>query len=281
MVEIALSEPEGVLVVPDDGPAPCAVLVLSGSSGRIEVDRVRLLARHGAAAMSIRWFGGPGQPAAVNEVPLESFVPALDRLAGISDHLGVIGTSRGAEVALLLAARDPRIRVVAAISPSPVVWEGLGPRGHSSWTEGGTPLPYVRYDDDWEQITVDGLVAFRTMYEQSVVTFADRIPAATIPVERITGEVLVTGGGDDQLWPSDRFAAEIGERRAAHGLRTHVLTHPGGGHQVRMPGEPVATGGAAMARGGAPAADAEHGAAVWALLRELLRLGPPRPSEAG
>lgn len=272
-MEIALSGPEGILALPA-GPPRCAVLVLPGSSGRVEVDRVRHLARHGAAAMSIRWFGGAGQPAHVCEVPLETFAPALDRLAGICGHLGVIGTSRGAEAALLLAARDPRIKVVGAFSPSPVVWADLSGAGtRSSWTEAGAPLAFVPYDGAWEPVTIGGATAFRTMYEQSMVTFADRVPAATIPVERIAGEVLVSGGGDDQLWPSDVFASQIARRRADHGLGTHVLTWPGAGHQVVLPGEPPATGGMAPARGGSVAADSELGAAAWSVLRGLLRLG--------
>jgi hypothetical protein len=62
MIEYPLSDPEGLLALPTGKQPRCAVLVLTGSSGRIATDRTRLLATHGAAAMSLRWFGGPGQP---------------------------------------------------------------------------------------------------------------------------------------------------------------------------------------------------------------------------
>lgn len=127
LVEYWLSDPEGLLVVPETGAAGCAVLVLSGSSGQVEVDRVRLLADRGAAALSIRWFGDAGQPPGICEVPLETFVPVLDRLASLTDHLAVLGVSKGAEAALLLACRDARIRAVGALSPSSVVWANVGP----------------------------------------------------------------------------------------------------------------------------------------------------------
>src|SRR5919205_728721 len=103
MTEYPLSDPEGLLVLPTGEHPRCALLVLTGSSGRIATDRTRLLARHGAAAMSLRWFGGAGQPSGICEVPLETFAPAMDRLASLSDHLCVMGTSKGAEAALLLA----------------------------------------------------------------------------------------------------------------------------------------------------------------------------------
>jgi hypothetical protein len=39
------------------GDGPAGVLVLSGSSGRVEEDRCRVLAAAGATAASYRWFG--------------------------------------------------------------------------------------------------------------------------------------------------------------------------------------------------------------------------------
>jgi uncharacterized protein len=278
-VERTLASPQGLLVVPDRLPAPCAALVLAGSSGRVETERVRLLVRTGAAAMSIRWFGGPGQPPGICEVPLETFTAALDQLAGFSDHLVVIGLSKGAEAALLVASRDRRVAAAAALSPSSVVWANLGagldgrvrPQ-RSSWTQGGIALPFVRYDDPWTP-PPDRPGSYRVLYEQSLVTFADDVPAATIPVERIGGPVLVSAGGDDQVWPSDRFAREIMQRRQAHGLDTRVVIGPAAGHRVRLPGEPpVAPGAAPMERGGSPEADAELGRLIWPQLLEIMRL---------
>jgi hypothetical protein len=57
IVERSISEPwEGVHAGPAGGSA-VGVLVLGGSSGRIETERCRVLAREGMAALSIRWFG--------------------------------------------------------------------------------------------------------------------------------------------------------------------------------------------------------------------------------
>jgi hypothetical protein len=88
LVEYRLSNPEGLLVVPETGVARCAVLVLSGSSGRVEVDRVRLLADRGAVALSIRWFGDAGQPPGICEVRMSRssliFGGGHDRQAAIT-----------------------------------------------------------------------------------------------------------------------------------------------------------------------------------------------------
>jgi pimeloyl-ACP methyl ester carboxylesterase len=60
----------------------------------------------------------------------------------------VIGSSRGAEAALIAAAAYPEVSGVVAISPSHVRWEGATARdfpGGPAWTWRGEPLPYVRF----------------------------------------------------------------------------------------------------------------------------------------
>lgn len=276
MAEERLSRPDGLLVTPEES-CGTGVLVLAGSSGRVDTERVRLLGRSGAMAMSIQWFGGPGQQPQPFEVPLESFTTALDRLARHCDRLAVIGLSFGAEAALLTAVRDPRVDAVVAFAPSPVVWAGIAPatdgvpaRVTSHWTAEGVPLPFVPFDDTWEPAATPP--AFRGLYERSLLRHPRAAALAAIPVERIRGEVVVVGGEDDQVWPGADFALAIAARRAEHGLLTRVITHPGAGHRTVVPGEPPVAAGADIARGGTPEADAELGALVWPALVGVLRL---------
>ncbi|HJP79170.1 MAG TPA: acyl-CoA thioester hydrolase/BAAT C-terminal domain-containing protein [Pseudonocardiaceae bacterium] len=262
--------PDGVWLAPNGRPK-AAMLVLSGSSGRVATERAGLFAAHGVAAFAPRWFSGPG----ICELPLESFTPMIDRLAEVSPVIGVIGLSKGAEAALLLAAREPRIDVVAALAPTHVVWANVGAgirSQRSSWTEAGEPLPFVPYDNDWTPESPDQPIAYRGMYLRSLRTFADRVPAATIPVERIQGQVLLAAGADDQLWPSATFAEHIVRRRVEHGLPTSLLINPKAGHRPILPGEGAVTGGRPLARGGTPEADAELGADVWHELCAMLSL---------
>ncbi|MEP9381050.1 acyl-CoA thioester hydrolase/BAAT C-terminal domain-containing protein [Nocardioides cheoyonin] len=251
-----------------EGGADVGVLVLSGSSGRVETARCRLLAEQGMTALSYRWFDG-----AVDRVPLESFEEPLATLHERCDRLAVLGTSRGAEAALLLGALNPEIDAVVALSPSDVAWAALTTERpqRSSWTRRGEPLPFVPYDDDWTTEQEDGPIAFVELYCQSLETYADRVAAARIPVERIAGEVVVAAGEDDQLWPSVLFAEFIRRRRAAAGLATEVVTHPRAGHRVVLPGEEPLPPHAGRAYGGSDEADAELGAAVWPVLLRALR----------
>ncbi|GAA2498966.1 acyl-CoA thioester hydrolase/BAAT C-terminal domain-containing protein [Terrabacter carboxydivorans] len=267
-----------MLVEPEDGGNGTGVLVLSGSSGRVERDRARLLADAGvSAALTYRWFGGPGQPAGLWEYPLEAFAPAVASLAERCDRVVLLGTSKTAEAFLLYAVGDPAVDAVVALAPSHVAWANVGPGPdgelrpqHSSWSRGGEPVPFVPYDDDAE--APGQPPAYAPVYAQSLRTRADRVAAATIPVERFFGDVLLVAGGDDQVWPALSFARAVQARRAALDLPTTLVTHPDAGHRVVLPGETVVSGGQVMARGGTETADRALGDRAWPEIRRVLDL---------
>lgn len=246
------------------GDGPTGVLVLSGSSGRVEVARCDVLAAAGATALSYRWFGE-----SVDLVPLESFETPLSWLHERCERLVVMGTSRGAEVALLLGALHPEVDAVVGVSPSHVVWASLsGERPQrSSFTRGGEPLPFVPYDDDWQPDTEPA--EHLGQYLSSLERYADRVPAARIPVERIEGRVLLSAGGDDRLWPALDSCDEVELRRRAAGRPTTVVTHPAAGHRLLLPGEEPPPP-SHLVHGGTLAADRELGALLWPHLLEVL-----------
>jgi len=276
VIEHRLDDPQGVLFRPDS-PCGTGVLVLGGSSGRVDDERARLLATRGAIAMSVRWFGGVGQQPAPYEVPLEQLTVCLDALAGVSERLAVVGVSFGAELALTLAAHDPRIAAVVAFAPSSVVWAGVAvdgpggePRQTSHWSLDGAPLPFVPLSETW---VPDGdPPAFRGMYTTSLAELPDWAESAAIPVEHIAGDVVLVAGGDDRVWPSVGFARSIEARRRDHGLATTVVVQQDAGHRTVLPGESPVVAGMVMQRGGNPDADAELGRWAWPHVARVLHL---------
>ncbi|WP_028655207.1 acyl-CoA thioester hydrolase/BAAT C-terminal domain-containing protein [Nocardioides sp. J54] len=263
-----LADVEGVRWVPDH-PTGTAVLVLAGSSGRVDSSRAELLARHGVVAESVRWFGGPGQNEGPWDVPLELFLDRVTGLSAIADRVVVLGTSFGAEAALLTGAHSPVVGAVVAFAPTDVVWAGIRPDGSvtSHWTLGGSALPYVGFAEDWEPDTDPP--AYVGLYEQSRRQSAEAVPAATIPVEKIP-EVLLVAGADDQVWPALAMAEAVVRRRASHGLATTLVSDPDAGHRTVLPGEPRVAGGIRMRRGGTDEADRRLGAAAWSELETIL-----------
>jgi hypothetical protein len=268
VAEVALHDVDAARYVPDVASGVGA-LVVAGSSGRIDTARAQLLADHGVLAESIRWFGGQGQHDGSWEIPLELFLDRVSALRTDSDRVLVLGTSFGAEAALLTGALSAEVDAVVAFAPSDVVWAGITDHGRmtSHWTHHDDALPFVPFADDWES-TADP-PAFVGLYERSRQRFADELAAAAIPVERIAHLVLVAGG-DDGVWPSVAQAEAVRRRRAEHGLPTALVTDSQAGHRTILPGEPVVTNGVRMHRGGTETADRRLGHEAWPHLSSLL-----------
>lgn len=250
-------------------------LVLAGSSGRLDVGRAEMLASRGVTALALRWFGGSGQRVAPCEIPLETFIEAIDRLAGACDRIVLMGLSYGAEAALLTACLDDRVDAVVALAPTDVAWEGQheqddDPR-RSKWTFEGVGVPFVPLDRAWQPPST--LPAFVEQYERSREQ-ADTatLEAATIPVEAFRGELVLVAGGDDKVWPSGRAARNIALRRAGSGPATVVVEDPRAGHPVVLPGEPTSDATRPYQVGGDEGAPQRLGALAWPAIRRVLRL---------
>jgi hypothetical protein len=269
---------EGEAIGAGEGRA-VGVLVLSGSSGRVDVERARVLGRQGALAVALRWFGGEAQPPGICEVPLETFTAGVDWLVGQgASHVGIVGVSKGAEAALLVACLDARVRVVVAISPPSVSWANVGPGNdgraypyRSSWTWRGEPLPFVPYLESWRPAG-SGPVAYRSLYEESLLAFPAARAAAAIPVEQAEADLVLIAGADDALWPSDAFAEELASRRGRSGRQVQLVADPQAGHRPFFPGEAAPTASGSIAHGGSVAADERLGRAAWPYVLQHLQL---------
>ncbi|MFH1681481.1 MAG: acyl-CoA thioester hydrolase/BAAT C-terminal domain-containing protein [Candidatus Eisenbacteria bacterium] len=232
----------GALFLPEgDGPHP-AVLVLSGSGGGYLADISGMLAGRGFAALALAYFAAPDLPDQLAEIPLEYFEEGLEWLAAVPEvdgqRIGVMGRSRGGELALILGSISPRIRAVVSVVPSHVMWGGCCDDesfAKAAWTRKGEPLPsmpetetYRRAQRHWEPAR--GHLASTWLILANEAAEAQ----ATIPVERIHGPVLLISGGDDQLWPTAYMADRVMERLDANDFPyPHVhLCYDSAGHAV-------------------------------------------------
>lgn len=203
---------------PSTGSRP-GILHIGGSEGGLPSgSRPGLLASHGYPTLALAYFGEPGLPRDLSEIPLEYFARALEwlgRQRGVDPaRLVIYGGSRGAEAALLLGSVYPGlVQAVAAYAPSSVVNPGF-PNGGPAWTLGGRPVPYV------------GI-------EEFGIPDPPGYPQAVIPVEKIAGPIFLVAGTSDLLWPSAPYANAIARRLRAHG-RTDVtlLEYDRAGHAV-------------------------------------------------
>jgi dienelactone hydrolase len=293
------AEPEttvGRLFIPaGPGPHP-AVTVLSGSGGGFDVDKAAVLARHGFATFALSYFGVSPLPSWLHRIPLEYFEAALGWLTDQpeidANRIGAFGISRGAEAALLLASRFPQIRAVAAWAPSSTAWAAGGEDKATReiipcWTWRGEPLPFAplplkrfMWRSAFPVVVRKRPVMFVNLF-RAALRNRTAVERAAIPIEKISGPVLLVSGGDDHLWP----AAEMAEALVARARREkfgHAIEHlnfPCAGHMLRYPHLPTTSRfsrnqhlrGARFSFGGAPDADAEAQWSGWRRSIEFLR----------
>jgi dienelactone hydrolase len=228
-----------VLYPPGAGPHP-TIIVLPGSQGGIPAPAGPAggLAARGYVVLALAYFNAEGLPPVLQNIPLEYFATAVEWLKSQpsvdATRLGVFGTSRGGELALLLGATYPSaFRVVVANVPSNVVWPGLSTDAEvPAWTLNGKPVPAVPAHFTAEDRAISGRERFMRRLQNRAA-----VAAAEIAVERIEGPVLMFSGKDDQVWPSDLFAARVVERLKAHQFKYPVdhYSYDDAGHLITRP----------------------------------------------
>jgi dienelactone hydrolase len=220
-----------LFVRPDKIPAP-GILMLHGSEGGSAVyieEDARELAKAGFAVVTFCWFGCPGRPAKIHNIPLETTLAGLTWLANSSAvggrKVGVFGVSRGAEQAVLLASLAPNQMVavathaasdtiVAAYDPATMdaVYEYDPTSGQykmaASWTWQGTKL-YGERD-----------------------AYGDAGPR--IEIEKYLEPMYLSHGENDMLWPVTR-SKNIQMTRDAAGRMTEAHYWAGEDHIIMMP----------------------------------------------
>lgn len=276
--EVAVTEGglRGHLYLPARAPAP-GVLVLGGSEGGYADQVAALLASNGFAALSLAYFGVDSLPTELGDIPLEYFERAL---AWLDSHaevarggVALLGTSKGAEAALLVASRSPPVKAVVAYAPSSVAWNCIcSGASRPSWTSSGKGI-----------ISVPQLPPVPVPPGEPVrpgVNYLNRLqraPAgATIAVEQIRGPLLLIAGDDDQLWPSLLMAQRIMRRRVERGGHPgdRLLSYAGAGHLIGkafLPAGSTRIAGGRIETGGTPGANARAQADAWPNVVEFLR----------
>ena len=224
------------------GPHP-AVLLLGGSEGGLGGGAHQMalaLQQEGFTVFHLAYFGAPGQTDALEGIPLELFDKGLDWLKTRPDvdpdRVAVMGASKGAEAALLVASRRPDLVAVVAGMPTSVAWNGVnwasgGQSKRASWTAGGKEVVTMPFGD-WNQ--ADGIISvYRTIEDPVHQAAAAR---AAIPIEHAEAEVLLVCGEAETMWPACPMSRQVAARSTARsGPPVTVLSYEDAGHFVFGP----------------------------------------------
>jgi dienelactone hydrolase len=238
------------------GPFP-ALITFGGSEGGLGTGQLlaEYWAARGYACLGLAYFGAPGLPPTLDRIPLEYFATAIQWLKARPEvdgqRIGVMGGSRGGELALLLGATYPDVKAVVATAPSGLTWPAsvLG-TPHAAWTLGGNDLAFVPGNSTRFTTSVDQ--NGNTLYAETPSFLDDlqsappaALAAATTAVDKTNGAVLMLAGEDDQLWPSCMLGQFAVDRLQASGhWQAHgdeLQCYPNAGHAILAPGLPTTT----------------------------------------
>lgn len=212
----------GVLFLPAGGGQRPGVLVVGGSEGGLPIAKAAWLASHGYASLALAYFRYEDLPHDLENIPLEYFGEAIgwmmQRPEISPDRIGVMGTSRGGELALQLGSMYSQIKAVVAYVPANVRYAACcgGTRVPYAWTWKGQPLAYA--------------MARMANSPEAQMT-------AGIAVEHTHAPILLIGAEDDGVWHSSEMAQAAADRlhRAHFAYEVELLKYAHAGHRAGRP----------------------------------------------
>lgn len=159
----------------------------------------------GFAFMAIGYFGAPGTPNQLDRISLNAIRDSIVNIAKrhpAIDHTNItlIGGSKGGELVLNLASYFNDFNNVVAIVPSHTSFHAHTIMANtSSWMLYNEEVPFV--PATWSSLPAtlkrDLHSAFSIMLQDSLA-----VQRARIPVEKISGSILLISASNDEMWPS-------------------------------------------------------------------------------
>ena len=231
---------EGILY-PGNGRKDKVLIVMSGSNGGMGLTQqeARFYHENGFPALALALFRTRQTPKDLSHVPVEYVENAINWLKKQGyERIGIDGTSKGSEMALLSASLLPELSCVIARVPSHFVSEGLSgkgkskaPSGTSCWSYQGKDLPYAPYRSRSFNI-MKMLLNEKELHIITSNRDKDVKPEAVIPIEKIKAPVLLLSSRHDEVWPSfesavlmDRKLTEAGFPYAHRHIVCEHMSH--------------------------------------------------------
>ncbi|MFC6975307.1 acyl-CoA thioester hydrolase/BAAT C-terminal domain-containing protein [Halomicroarcula sp. GCM10025709] len=193
----------------------------------------------------------------------------LQSREAVTDRIGVLGHSKGAEFALMAASRYDVFDGVVAIAPNAFAFMAPGMvSAGPSWAVDGEPVPTLSRSGNSEIRRKEGrlVIADQIRADLSAADQA-QLDRAAIPVEQITGDVLLVGGLDDTIWPMEEMIPRLTARLDTESFQHRVasLVYDEAGHVITVPHKPTTYHhlGGQLYLGGQPEPAAAAEADAW------------------
>ncbi|XP_044281606.1 acyl-coenzyme A amino acid N-acyltransferase 1-like [Varanus komodoensis] len=260
----------GTLFLPaGPGPFPGVIDMFGGAGGLFEF-RASLLASRGFAVLALALFAYEDLPKNLTEVDLEYYEEACKLLLQHpkvrGPGLGVIGLSKGSEIALAMYTFLEQIVAAVCINGATAVI-GAPVRFRD------VHIPAVPYAVEKFCISDTGAMSTLLLFQE----LEDKYQTHAIPLEKAQGHVLFVVGEDDHSVNSKSLAERAIARAKQHGKNNcALLSYPGAGHLIQPPGTPLCCvsiiRGQNLAWGGEAKAHAKAQEHSWTEIQKFFKL---------
>jgi hypothetical protein len=204
-----------------DNPENKTILWLGGSGSNLAINSLVCapLASRGFNVLSVPFFGEKGLPDKLSRIPLEYFEKVFAWLekhpVTAGKEFSILGMSKGAEAALLLASRySSLIHRVVLWAPHAYCFQGIAYKNESSWTYAGKDLPYVELKNLWVIEHMLGCMVknepfgFTPVFQKGLARAKNK-EAARIKVEDARADLLMVTSTDCGMWNTQDGCVEI------------------------------------------------------------------------
>ncbi|XP_077120166.1 acyl-coenzyme A thioesterase 1-like [Ranitomeya variabilis] len=210
-----------------------ALIDLYGTGGGLMEHRASLLSSHGFCTMALAYFDYEDLPKNLGGLHLDYFRNALEFLRCHpkvdKERIGVIGISKGGDLALSMATFLPGIKAAVSIS-------GCGANTFTPLPCGKFVIPSIGFSAEKIKFTETGELDFSESMDDPLDPANSE---CLIPVERSPAAFLVLSGLDDKNWPSAAYADQLVARLEAHQKDVEFQCYPGAGHLLEPPYSPL------------------------------------------
>ncbi|XP_069820922.1 acyl-coenzyme A amino acid N-acyltransferase 1-like [Dendropsophus ebraccatus] len=222
-----------LFIPPGKGPFPGVIDLFGGVGGLIEF-RSSLLASHGFASLALAYFGYDDLPKTLDHVDLKYFEEAVHFLTNhpkvSGAGVGVIGVSKGAEIALAMACFVPQVMATICINGAiSVTGQNL--------SYGNLKVRGIPYQSEKAIITYSGAFECARIYGDPT---DPENQESRLPIEKAGSPIMFLVGENDQIYDSVLYG-KLGKARAEkYGKKdVYLRCYPGAGHLLEPPGSPL------------------------------------------
>lgn len=175
----------------------------------------------GYAFLAVGYFNAQGTPKLLEKIAIEdvhdAIIKATEHSKVNAERIAIVGGSRGADLALLVASYYDDIDCVIGLVPSHAVFPGHTDHfTTSSWTFNKNELPFIPVNEAAVPFMMkrDLRGTFEAMLQDKQAE-----EKALIPVEKIKAPILLLSATEDEIAPTTSMCNKIMKRLKAHNFQ--------------------------------------------------------------